>query len=467
MPRRRNGITARVLVGVLSAIVCSVAFASPASAAWNAPEQVASSRVWEYSRPLVALDGAGAGVLVWHREESLNETLGGIEVSTRTKGSWSAPVVLASGRSAGAAFEPQLAMGARGQATAVWQNTNKIQVASSRLEGFGRARTLSGPVDGNAGPRVTLDARGDATVVYPRSATGLWVFTRRAAERWRALPPLAGTSRSDISEPQVAADGRGEAIIAWVRGKEDGGGSQVQAVVLGANEEPRHHPQTLFSAKRREIGELRLAVNSSGDAVLVWQQKEKGGPTVIEAATRRAGARFGRPVTVSREKNADELSVALDARGFAVLLFTRILSTQPGVPEESSELIPTYTQTAAVEVATHSLGRRWSRPRQLAPQKAGSTFEPRVTCDPAGQELMAIWTNARFRSTEIFTYTGKIEASAISPGGSWQAPTVVSPADSFAPTLALAANGSATAAWVGASESSNTESIETADYEPG
>ena len=29
MPRTGNGITARVLVGVLSAIVCSVAFASP------------------------------------------------------------------------------------------------------------------------------------------------------------------------------------------------------------------------------------------------------------------------------------------------------------------------------------------------------------------------------------------------------------------------------------------------------
>jgi hypothetical protein len=33
--------------------------------------------------------------------------------------------VLTSGQSAEAAFESQLAMGARGQAIAVWQNTNK------------------------------------------------------------------------------------------------------------------------------------------------------------------------------------------------------------------------------------------------------------------------------------------------------------------------------------------------------
>lgn len=452
---------------LLGAVGCSLVCVSASYAAWSAPARVASSRVWEYSRPLVATDRAGGGVLLWHREESLNETLGGIEASTRTKGSWSAPVVLASGQSAGAAFEPQLAMGVRGQAIAVWQNINKIQVASSRLEGFGRARMLSGSVEGNAGPRVALDARGDVTVVYPRSATGLWVFTRRVGGRWRALPPFAGTSRFDISEPQVARDGRGETILAWVRGDSGGGGLKVQAVVLGVNNRPESPPQTLFSSKNRSIGELHLAVNERGDTVLLWRQKAKGGPAVIEAATRRAGARFGPPLTAVREKEAGELSVALDARGFAVLLFTRILSTQPGVPEESSELIPTYTQTAAVEVATHSLGQRWSKPRQLAPQKAASTFEPRVACDPAGQELMVIWTNARFRSTEIFTYTGKIEASAISPGGSWQAPTVVSPADSFAPTLALGANGKATAAWVGTPESTNSETIETADYGPG
>ena len=54
-----------------------------------------------------------------------------------------------------------------------------------------------------------------------------------------------------------------------------------------------------------------------------------------------------------------------------------------------------------------------------------------------------------------------------SPSGSWQTPVVISPPNSFAPALAVSANGNAIAAWVGAPESSKTESIETADYEPG
>jgi hypothetical protein len=458
-----------VLVGVLSAIVCSVAFASPASAAWNAPEQVASSRVWEYSRPLVALDGAGAGVLVWHREERLNETLSGVEASTRPGAGWSAPVVLGPSRPSQAAYFPEVAIDAHGVATAVWGGISEVQAAASRAtgKGFGRAKGLPGKVSA-AAPQVAVDPGGDATVVYPRSATGLWVIARRSAGSWRALPAIAGTSRSGISEPRVARDSRGEAILAWVRGYRSGGaGLQVQTVVLGANNKPERPSQTLFSAKNREIGELDLAANSRGDAVLVWHQKTKGGPVVIEAATRRAGARFGRPVTVSREQSAAELSVALDAHGFAALVFTRIISTQPGAPEEAGNGYPAYTQTAAVEVSTRVGGRGWSKPSKLAPNAKGSTFEPQVACRPSGGTLEAVWTNARFRSSEVATYTGNIETSMASPSGSWQTPVVISPPNSFAPALAVSANGNAIAAWVGAPESSKTESIETADYEPG
>ena len=315
---------------------------------------------------------------------------------------------------------------------------------------------------------MAVDPGGDAAVVYPRLTTGLWIIARRLGGSWRALPAIAGTSRSSISEPRVARDTRGETILAWVRGYRSGGaGLQVQAVVLGSNNRPEHPPQTLFSAQKLEIGELHLAANSSGDAVLVWRQKAKGGLVVIEAATRRAGARFGRPVTVSRDQNADELSVALDAHGFAAILITRIISTQPGVPEAAGSGYPAYTQTSAVEVTTQSHGQPWSKPTELAPQAGSSTFEPQVACDPAGDGLMAVWTNARFRNSETATYTGKIETSIASPGGSWQTPLVISPSHSFAPALALSANDKATAAWVSAPESSNIEAIETADYEPG
>lgn len=455
---RRAGFTLLVLVG------CSLLWVATADAAWSAPSRVASSRVWSYSRPLLAINGSGAGALVWHREEQLNETLSGVEASTRFGAGWAPPVVLAPSMPSRSAYSPEVAMDARGRAIAVWGAISATQAAISPRPGvgFGRARTLPGRVSAPR-PQVAVNARGNVTVVYQRLTAGLWVAVHGPGGSWRALPAITGTSRTGINEPAVASDGRGETLLAWVSGNK-GERLKVQTVVLGANDKAERPPQTLFSTTNQNISELHLAVNQRGDAVLLWRQKAKDGPAVIEGATRRAGAGFGRVLTIAREKEADELSVALDERGFAVLLFTHILSTQPGAPEESSNSHPTVTQTAAVEVTTHSFGKRWSKPSELAPQKAGSTFEPQVSCDPAGEQVMAIWTNARFRSTEVSTYTGKIEMAAINPGGGWQPPTVLSPAGSLAPTLALSANGSATAAWV--SESGETQSIDAVTYNP-
>jgi len=463
--RRTSIALVRAAALTLGVAACSLAHASTSDASWSAPERVASSRVWTYSRPVLSLDGAGTGALVWHREEKLNETLNGVEAATRGQSGWAPARVLGPSKPSRAAYRPSVAMDRRGQATVVWGSISSVQAASSRASGrFGRVTTLPGRVSAPA-PQVAVGPGGDATVVYPRLSAGLWVVVRRAGGGWDALPALAGTSRSSISEPQVARDARGETIIAWVSGYRSGSGElQVQAVVLGADDKPERPPQTLLSTRSRSLGDLRLAANRNGEAVLAWQQKAKSGAIAIEAAARRAGARFGRPATVTRQKDANELSVALDARGFAAILFTRVTSTQPGAPEGPGDSYPAYTQTTAVEATTRSRGGRWSKPGELASPTGSSTFEPRVACNPAGEELMAVWTDARFRSTQTATYTGKIEASAVSPGERWQPPATISPAGSFAPTLAVSANGSATAAWV--NEATDVQSIEASSYKP-
>jgi hypothetical protein len=85
---------------------------------------------------------------------------------------------------------------------------------------------------------------------------------------------------------------------------------------------------------------------------------------------------------------------------------------------------------------------------------------------------MAVWGASAASAPAV------IEASIRSPQGAWQTPVVISPPASFTPSIALSANGDATAAWihqeplpepssVGPQEQpSFSESIETADYEP-
>jgi len=453
-------------------VLCWLALcATAAYGDWSAPGTVASSRVWQYSRPLAVLGLSGDGALVWHREERLNETLSGIEASTLNGGRWSTAGVLASSRQGGVVF-PALASGVRGRAaTVVWQNTGAIQTASRSAGGpFGRAMTLPGRVQGASNPQVAVGGGGavgdggTATIVYTRPEHGLWIFTRPTGGRWRPVRSIPAISRSSIAEVQVARDRRGETILAWLSGRH-GNMLRVQTVVLGSNNRPERPPQTLLSGRRRDLGELRLQANASGAAVLAWHEKLRDGSVSIEASTRRGGGRFSRPVTVSGRRDTSELSVAIDGGEHAAVAYTRALSTQPGTPEESSDGYPAYTQTAIVEVATRAVGHGWSRPSEIAPrQPDSSTFEPQLAGSATGQGIMAIWTSARFRSSDTATYTGRIEAAATTPTGMWQTPSIVSPVDSFAPTLALSAHGTAIAAWVTATSSG--QAIQTSEQPP-
>lgn len=124
-PRQRN--TAWVLVGVLSAIVCSVAFASPASAAWSAPQRIVDTTggdAGELDEARVARDETGSAVVVWqHALHGLPPVF--VEASTRSPGGrWSASVRLTSGHYG--VTGPNVVMDAHGEAVVVWsQSTRK------------------------------------------------------------------------------------------------------------------------------------------------------------------------------------------------------------------------------------------------------------------------------------------------------------------------------------------------------
>lgn len=125
---------------LLGAVGCSLVCVSASHAAWSAPRKIASSRVWRYERPLLARDVFGDAVVVWHREEELNETLSGVEAATRrTNAAWSSTVTLRGPRGGGA-NAPEVAMDSSGNATAAWSSLSRVQAGSH-------------PVGGSWGPR--------------------------------------------------------------------------------------------------------------------------------------------------------------------------------------------------------------------------------------------------------------------------------------------------------------------------
>jgi hypothetical protein len=430
---------------LLGAAGCSLVCVSVSYAAWSAPQKIVSSRVWQYERPQLARDVFADAVVVWHREEELNETLSGVEAATRrANAAWSSPVTL-HGPRRGGAYAPEVAMDSSGNATAAWQSLLGVQAVSHPVGGsWGRTVTVSRRGRRAEAFQLALDGRGDAGAVLEQYVS-LELATRRRGGPWRAPSALPGISRLGVYEPKVAMDARGEMIIAWVH---DQPGRRVQALVLGANGKPEGSIQTL--SRKGPITELQIAANANGDAVVVWREEGKNARP-IEAATRLAGRRFANAVTISRQKDTDP-TTAVDPRGDATILFTRI---QPAA--------------TTVEAATRPAHGRWSAAKPVAPPGRGSTFAPHLAAGPTSGLLMAVW------GASVAPAPAVIEASIRSPKGTWQTPVVISPPASFSPSITLSANGAATAAWVqqgplmnnGEREPSFYESIETADYEPG
>ena len=183
---------------LLGAVGYTLVFVCAAHAAgWSAPQRIVSSRVWQYERPQLARDVFGDAVVVWHREEELNETLSGVEAATRrANAAWSSPVTLHGPRSGGA-YAPEVAMDSSGTATAAWQSLSAVQAVSHPVGGsWGRKVTISGRGRRAEAFQLTLDGRGDAAAVFERHLS-LELATRRRGGRWRASSTSfhAGTVR--------------------------------------------------------------------------------------------------------------------------------------------------------------------------------------------------------------------------------------------------------------------------------
>jgi hypothetical protein len=422
------------------------------AAGWSVPQKLASSRVWQYERPQLARDVFGNAVVAWHREEELNGRLSGVEAATRrANAAWSSPVTLRGPRQGGA-YAPEVAMDSSGNATAAWSSLSRVEAVSHPVGGsWGRPVTVSQRGRRAEAFQLAVGARGDAAVLYEQNL-GLGLATRPPGAHWRAPRALPGISSLGVDAPRVAIDARGEMIIAWVHAQP---GKRVQALVFGANGKPEGPIQTL--SRKGPITELQLAANADGDAVVVWREEGKNARP-IEAATRLDGRRFTKAATISHQKDTGP-TAAIDPRGDATILFTRTVSTQPA--------------TTTVEAATRPAHGRWSTAKPVAPPKSGSTFTPQVAAGPSSGLLMAVW------GASVGAARPVIEASIRSPQGTWQTPVAISPPGSFTPSITLSANGDATAAWiqqeplpepskVGPQEQASfTESIETADYEPG
>lgn len=241
-----------------------------------------------------------------------------------------------------------------------------------------------------------VGARGRIAVAFVRR--GVRVVVRAPNGRW-GRPELLSRARASATAPEVEVTGRGEVVVTWTQSSSRrlpvSGPNAIHVAVRSVR--GRWSSQIVGGTRHFIAAEPRLAVNSRGDAAVIWRGwHRRGGRDRLLAAFRPAGAAFGRAASMG-EAGIDQ-QAAVDAGGRVFAAWTRTL--------------PPEHLRSEVRFAVRAAGA-WSRPETVAADRVGG---PQLALVRDGS-VVAAWRAAE-RGLGA-TRTGEVAAAVRSPDGAW------------------------------------------------
>lgn len=241
-------------------------------------------------------------------------------------------------------------------------------------------------------------------------------------------PPLDVTqSGGNTVGMQVApyTDGRAIAVWSWFNGT-----NYVIQSSLIKNSGSWTKPVTI-STPGADAFFPQISVDSKGNAIAIWAQKNSNNILVIQAANKPRNGIWGQPSNVSINDNRGDATlpqIAFNKKGKAHAVWQKKCKGR------------WIIQYATKPEASSMLGN-WSKPKGLSSRMTSGTgtIQPQLSVDPAG-DIYVVWNNAS-RET--------IEAICQVANKNWGAIRVISNPNVAAssPQLASDNNGNAVALW--------------------
>ena len=174
----------------------------------------------------------------------------------------------------GNAENVQVAVNTSGEAVAVWQqpDSTSINIHAARYSpatGWHTPEPIDTEPETSQQPAVAIDAQGNAFVVWLRSegsSNSVWARRFTAQGGWGS-PVLLETGLGDAGNPQVAVDGSGNAIVVFWQ--QEGGRVNIVAnrYVNGAGWGTATAIETDGTG---DAGAPQIAMDAAGNAMVVW-----------------------------------------------------------------------------------------------------------------------------------------------------------------------------------------------------
>jgi hypothetical protein len=285
------------LLGTLLACLALAAVAASAASAggWALPATPLAPSANGPSGAVVAVDPAGDAVAAWTGDDGAGTQ--SLLVSTRPAGgAWSAPARLAGDVGVDA---PSVTIDASGNATIVWIESpdgSTFLAHAARHDAAGGSWSVA-PAFAAAGvadpqTQVRADDAGDAVAAWVEHDPSTSVaFVRAAvwhAGAWSAPQTVSDRSAASVAfaRPQIAPDASGGAIVAWTAQRLVAPFDYaVQTSTLGGG--GTWSAPTDMVSSGEAISPVRLVGADGGDAVATWVQ---GSPGTLWGAMRTGSA---------------------------------------------------------------------------------------------------------------------------------------------------------------------------------
>lgn len=276
-------------------------------------------------------------------------------------------------------------------------------------------------------PSVAVDERGHAFAVWVHSdgaTDSIWFNRYVPGAGWDAADMVRTGLTGKASDPQVAIDDNGDALVVWSQFDGRRRTIWVSRLVAGL---AWGEPVQIAADRFTDADSPRVATDSKGGAMVVWRQFDGSVSRNIWASRYVPEHGWCRAELVGREGSgtAFDPQIALDPYGNAFVLWA----------------IPGGKQ-GCVWTNRYVVGRGWGSPAALHAGNGGDVVDPRLVCNGYGHAV-AVWCQ------RLGTHYG-VWASRYSPAFGWGESERVGvdlSSSAAAPQVALNVRGEAIVVW--------------------
>lgn len=242
---------------------------------WSTPALL-ESNTGSVNYHQVAMGANGDAIAVWAQSDGIH---GGIWSKRYTTGHGWGTATLIEANSSGNYYYPQIDMSPNGDAIAVWRHyTNNSIWVSRYTVGHWGAATLLAENAGLGSEQIAMDANGNVIAVWTQFdgiIYNLWANRFTVDQGWGVATLIETNDKGDVRYPRITMDAHGNAMVVWEHNnsifKDHFDHITVNALVNRYTVGRGWGSAVPFEGETvLSVGQSQIAMNDHGQAMAVW-----------------------------------------------------------------------------------------------------------------------------------------------------------------------------------------------------